>query len=309
MGIGIGMRAKDLQKFLMVARDENVTLLVRHTNEDSLQYVGRPGFYPKPAAIKAKTADLNPSPQARAGRGGAAPTSFEVAGLVVHPGFQPQAFRPAKADNALENWSKTMDVLAPSLARGVAVDLDNASTWAAWGVERQGVNAPRWSWKVDIDPASSRFGCLQLKGQDGAWCYIHGDYDLKDVIVLGREADNRRTEGTLDGVANFTPLLYERRFDAIQARLNNLIGVEMVQHGAEAQFAWHGDEPITVAMPGWRYLLLVDAATVQGWYLEMNREVLAKKGHDYRQDRSRMFHFGPDGMFAPGAAPLSSWGL
>ena len=27
------------------------------------------------------------------------------------------------------------------------------------------------------------------------------------------------------------------------------MGVEMVQHGSEAQFAWHGDEPITVAFP------------------------------------------------------------
>ena len=36
MGVQIGMRGKDLQKFLMVARNHNVILLVRHTNEDSL---------------------------------------------------------------------------------------------------------------------------------------------------------------------------------------------------------------------------------------------------------------------------------
>src|SRR6185312_12510616 len=40
MGIGIGMRGIDLQKFLMVARERKVILLVRHTNEDSLRYVG-----------------------------------------------------------------------------------------------------------------------------------------------------------------------------------------------------------------------------------------------------------------------------
>ena len=38
MGIGLGMRGKDLQKFLMVARDFQVILLVRHTNADSLTY-------------------------------------------------------------------------------------------------------------------------------------------------------------------------------------------------------------------------------------------------------------------------------
>jgi hypothetical protein len=36
--------------------------------------------------------------------------------------------------------------------------------------------------------------------------------------------------------------------------------------------------------------------------------VLANKGLDYARDRSRMFHFGPQGMFAPGAMPASSWG-
>ena len=31
------MRGKDVQKFLMVARDMKVTILVRHTNVDSLR--------------------------------------------------------------------------------------------------------------------------------------------------------------------------------------------------------------------------------------------------------------------------------
>ena len=35
---------------------------------------------------------------------------------------------------------------------------------------------------------------------------------------------------------------------------------------------------------------------------------LAAKGHDYMHDRSRMFHFGPNGLFAPGALPAASWG-
>ena len=86
------------------------------------------------------------------------------------------------------------------------------------------------------------------------------------------------------------------------------MGVEMVQHGAEAQFAWHGDEPITVAFPNWTHLLLHDAVTVQGWYNNLNRAVLAKTGIDYQKDRSRMWHFGPNGIFAPGAIPSGTWG-
>ena len=78
----------------MAARQHNVIILVRHTNDNSLKYVG-----------KAKTANINPPPVTR-------------------------------------------------LVNGL------------WGVERQATNAPRWSWRVDVDPASQHFGCLQLKTGD-----------------------------------------------------------------------------------------------------------------------------------------------
>ena len=60
MGTTLGMRGRDLRSFMQVARQFNVTILVRHTNDDSLKYIGEHGFYPKPAAVKAKTADVNP---------------------------------------------------------------------------------------------------------------------------------------------------------------------------------------------------------------------------------------------------------
>lgn len=307
MGVTVGMRGKDLQKFLMVARNHNVILLVRHTNEDSLGYIGQAGFYPKPAAVKAKTADVNPPPTTRLVNGVKSRTNYQVAGLVVHPGFQPGCYRGSKIGKAQDAWVHTLETLGPSLMNK-SVDPEKPDTWSIWGVERVAVNAPRWKWRVDIDPSSPRFGCLQLKKGTEGWCYIHGDYDLKDVIVLGRETDNRRAEGKLDGVKNFTPVLYDKAFETIRTELNTLIGSDMVQHGAEAQFAWHGDEPITVAFPDWKHLLLYDAVTVQGWYLNLNRDVLAPMGNDYRRDRSRMFTFGPNGVFAPGALPLDSWG-
>ncbi len=307
MAVGTGMRGKDLQKFLMVARDLNVTILVRHTNDDSLQYVQRPGFYPKPAAVKAKTADMNPLPDARLVSGTRRVVQYDVSGLVVHPGFQPDCYKAAKVPKAFDCWEHTMETLAPTLMN-VPVQRDQPDSWAIWGVARRGVLAPRWQWRVDIDPLSPRFGCLQLRSDAIDWSYIHGDYDLKDVIVRGRETDNRRAEGKLDGVKNFTPLLHEIEFEKVQKALNDKMGVEMVQHGAEAQFAWHGDEPITVAFPDWTHLLLHDAVTVQGWYNNLNRHVLAKTGVDYQKDRSRMWHFGPTGIFAPGAIPSASWG-
>lgn len=307
MGTQIGMRGKDLQKFMLVAREMNVTILVRHTNDHSLRYVQQPGFYPKPAAVKAKTADRNPRPSMRLVNGVRKAMAYDVAGLVVHPGFQPGAYAGAKAAKALGFWSQTMETLSPTLA-SKSVDHARPESWSIWGVERTAVRAPRWKWRVDIDPESPRFGCLQLHRSDIGWCYIHGDYDLKDVIVSGRETDNQRLEGKLDGVKNYTPQLYNMTFERVQDALNQRMGVAMVQHGAEAQFAWHGDEPITVAYPDWRFLILIDAMTVQRWYDDMNRTVLATPGEDYRRSRSRMFHFGPQGMFAPGKGPMGSWG-
>jgi hypothetical protein len=307
MGIGMGMRGKDLRTFMMVASRYNVIILIRQTNEDSLQYIGNPGFYPKPAVIKAKTADQNPAPQTQLVQGRKLSKAYRVAGLVVHPGFQPGCYGPAKELKAQECWKHTMETLAPSLVHKT-VERTRPETWSLWGVERQAASSASWKWRVDIDPQSDYFGCLQLRGNDIPWSYIHGDYDLKDIIVVGSEQDNRRVEGKIDGVKNFTPLLQGLEFSTIQRELNALMGVDMVQHGAEAQFAWHGDEPIMVAYPGWRHLTLASAETVQGWYRDLNREVLAATGPDYRRDRSRMFHFGPEGMFKPGRFPGGTWG-
>lgn len=307
MGIGLGMRGKDMQKFLMVARDLNVIILVRHTNDDSLKYVGRTGYYPKPAVVKAKTADKNPPATMELLNGKRHRLEYDVAGLVVHPGFQPNCFETKKKDKALGYWNDTMKTLSPSLLKTV-VDRKNPDSWSAWGVERTGAFAGRWKWRVDIVPTSPHFGCLQMNNGASGWCYVHGDYDLKDVIVRGKESDNRRFEGQIDSVKNFTPQLQNLEFEKVSTRLNSLMGVDMVQHGAEAQFAWHGDEPITVAFPDWTHLLLYDAATVQAWYQKLNREVLATKGTDYLRTRSRMFLFGDNGVFAPGALPSGSWG-
>ncbi len=307
MGITVGMRGKDLRAFMQVARDYNLIILVRHTNEDSLKYVGVSGYYPKPAAVKAKTADQNPPLVRQLINGQATTRTYQIAGLVVHPGFQPEAYRGTKGAKALDCWEHTMETLSPELMRK-PVHLDRPDTWSFWGVARQGVKALRWKWRVDIDPNSKHFGCLQLKSDAIPWSYIHGDYDLKDIIVLGKESHNQRNEGALDGVKNFTPTLYGVTFDTVLRALNASVGVDMVQHGAEAQFAWHGDEPITVVYPDWRFLTLLSATTVQSWYQQLNREVLGKVGVDYQRDRSRMFHFGPQGMFKPGCLPMGSWG-
>ena len=248
--MGMGIRGKDLRVFLEVANQFGVIILVRQTNGESLQYVGRPGFYPKPAILKAKTADLNPPQQFRLIGGVKKAPACRIAGLVVHPNFSPTRIGHPRSPRCRDLENDTLTVLAPTLI-GKRVDLTRPDSWSLWGVERQSANGSPWHWRVDIDPSSGTFGCIQLRRGNLPCSYIHGDYDLKDVIVVGRESDNRRQEDNIDGLANYyVPLLEGLEFGQIRRELNTRMGVEMIQHGAEAQIFWHGDEAIVVAYPG-----------------------------------------------------------
>jgi hypothetical protein len=203
-------------------------------------------------------------------------------------------------DKAFSCWADTLDVLHGA---GVNIPATSPDTWAAWGKEHASARSG-WRWRIDVDPLSKHFGCLQIARDAIGWSYLHGDYDLKDVIVLGRESDNQRLEGKVQGAKNYTPLLPGLEFETIRKALNDGIGADMVQHGAEAQFAWHGDEAITVVFPSspqLEFKVLGNAEAVQRWYMDLNREVIAKKGKDYIGDKSRWFWFGDHGsLFLPG---------
>lgn len=117
------------------------------------------------------------------------------------------------------------------------------------------------------------------------------------------ETYNQRLEGKVQGAKNYTPLLPGLEFETIRKALNEAMGIDMVQHGAEAQFAWHGDEPITVILPDGpqlQFQVLGNAEAVQRWYIERNREVIAKKGKDYIGDKTRWFWFGNHGNLFSG---------
>lgn len=310
MGITTGMRGKDVKQFCIVAQRFKVIILVRQTNPESLTYIGKPGYCPKPAAIKAKTADNNPPPRSTFDAGGKQAVHYEVAGLVVHPDFQPEAYLGTKRAKARDYWQQTLELLASGL-RLPAPDPGRTDTLLPWGVARTSATTG-WQWRIDIDPQSKHFGCLQIKRDDIPWSYVHGDYDLKDVIMRGHEQHNVRQEGQIQGVPNYTPLLPGLEFETIRCELNRAMGVDMVQHGAEAQLAWHGDEPITVIYPegpDLQFQILASAETVQRWYEDMNRQLIAVKGKDYLGDKSRHFWFGDHGqLFAPGSQPAKTWG-
>jgi hypothetical protein len=303
MADDLGMRATDLRRFCMIAQKYNVYILVRQTNPASLKYVSQPGYYPKPAAIKAKTADIDPPPFSYQVNGQSRTVQHRVAGLVPNPWFQPAVYGGSKLAKAKDYWLETLDVALSPGSNIPAAGAHAHSTWPAWAKERWSART-HWRWKIDVDPASPHFGCLQIARDDVPWSYVHGDYDLKDVIVKGAETFNERAEGKVDGVKNFTPLLPGIEFDKIRRELNNAMGVDMVQHGAEAQFAWHGDEPIIVILPDGpqlQFKILGNAEAVQRWYELLNRKLIAKMGKDYIGDKTRWFWFGNHGnRFLPG---------
>lgn len=104
------MRAQDKVIFLEAARHFQYWILVRRTNPASLQYIGRPGFIPKPIECKAKTADFDVS-------------HFHLAGLVADPTLHPTAFKSGKAQKAKECWS----AMKSETGRKFAVDMDTRS--------------------------------------------------------------------------------------------------------------------------------------------------------------------------------------
>jgi hypothetical protein len=292
MSNNLGMRGKDVRVFCMIAQKHKVYILVRQTNPESLGYIGKAGYYPKPAVIKAKTADLNPPPFSYLSGGQRRVVQHRIAGLVSNPWFQPDVYKGAKLAKAKDCWLDTLDI---------ALSTD---TWAYWGKEHLSTRTG-WKWKIDIAPDSQHFGCLQISKDAIPWSYVHGDYDLKDVILLGAETFNERREGKIDGVKNYTPRLPNGlEFESIQRELNNEMGIDMVQHGSEAQFAWHGDEPITLIQPdgpNLQYRILGNAEAVQSWYQQLNRRLIAENGKDFIGDKSRWFWFGGHGnLFLPG---------
>ena len=66
------------------------------------------------------------------------PPIYKIAGLVVHPAFQPACYVGAKVLKAQACWDHTMEeTLSPTLVNKTA-DLSRPESWSIWGVERQG---------------------------------------------------------------------------------------------------------------------------------------------------------------------------
>jgi hypothetical protein len=155
------LRKKDQEIFRDTARDQNVWLLVRLTNPQSLKWAGEDNYLPKPISCKAKTANIIDT-DAR----------YKIAGLVADPYKHGNNFK--KPHDAREDWDKFS---------AAHLDQDYRQT----GNGRDG-------YSVDIDSKSVHYFCAKRYGK-----YIHSDYDLLDIIDAENPRMNEIIEEILDG--------------------------------------------------------------------------------------------------------------
>jgi hypothetical protein len=217
------MRPQDRPIFLGAASLVDAWILVRRTNEASLKYICRAGYTPKPIHCKAKTADLNGS------------SGQELAGLVVVPTIHPHAFRGEKAREARKEWKKmyrnTNDLSFETLPVG---------------------------YSVDTRPESRHYGCLKLHNK-----YLHGDYDLYDIILTSHPRGNLALVTQIGD----TPHRRGPRFYQVQEYVNSRIGSPMLQHSGQLQFADHLDETIDAFGPNGEDLI-IGPGKIRQWYSE-----------------------------------------
>jgi hypothetical protein len=226
------MRDGDKWIFKDAAKEYNVAILVRDTNAASLKYVGMQGFCPKPLDCKAKTADM--------GTNQGLVVAFDAVHLELT--YKPDKILPAKSE-----WKK---FLGSQNARRSS-DLNETSR--------------RFS--VDLDPKSDRFGCIMAKDKLGSAQYIHGDYDLKDIIPADQPSQNTAIFLRLHGQKH----MRDPNFSKVQFFVNQRIGVDMLQHGGEAQYSKHVDDVIHVFVPDGRSGVLQSLQEIENLYKAMDR--------------------------------------
>ena len=214
------MRPQDVEAFALAALVYKVYILVRRTNPDTLQYIGKPGFIPKHIDCKAKTADKNVVLHGRL---------QEVAGLVVDPHIVgPGAYKDGKIAKALKAWQDFKHHLAPPGNTPV-------TTAARYGVQ--------------ADPAQPRFGAVVTWRNNyripSMQVFVHGDYDLFSIVPEDDRASNVFVVSDLLGLKNSRS---KQLFD-VQNYVNARMGVPMVLHGEQDHFDDTFDDVVDIFFP------------------------------------------------------------
>ena len=151
---------------------------------------------------------------------------FELAGLVVDPDIHPKAFKSSRLVQAQQTWKQMEDLVGGT-------------------------------YNVESRTSNKHFGCLMLHGN-----YIHGDYDLYDIIDPKQPQRNLALVSELFGMRHFIGANTKKVMDFINPR----IGTPMIQHGGEAQYADHSEQAIDVFGPAGEDFTVLNEFSIRGIY-------------------------------------------
>lgn len=162
--------------------------------------------------------------------------NLKLKGLVASPKIHPTAFGPDKLTETLSLWTK------------MQINENNDPAFA---------NLP---YKVDLNRNSKHYGCLMYHEK-----YIHGDYDLFDIIDVNQLQRNLALHIDEGGRIH----RMGANFKKIQDFVNAEIKTDMIQHGGEAQFrSWESvsEQYIDVFGPNGEVFTIINKFSLISWY-------------------------------------------
>jgi hypothetical protein len=239
------MPGKHVTAFQLAAGKFKVWILVRRGNPESLQWIGKEGYIPKPLDCKAKTADR---------------PGTDCAGLVVSPILRSNAFLPAKLTKAREEWAKFESKL---------YIFDKVDLKRNHEADRTGKH-----YTLQLDETRKHFGCVMYKPVFRAQAeFLHADYDLYAIVPEADPTLNKFATGTgFGGEAHSRgQYLYDIQyfFKAAGIREGEEFCSPMIRHGEQETFKTDWDDRLDVFWPDGSTLTeLVGGAAVEEFYGE-----------------------------------------
>ncbi len=219
------MRPADVNIFRTYSQEKGLFILVRRTNPLSIQYIGKPGFVPKPLKCKPKTAKSN----ACFIRPDGEKISSKCGGLVVNP----RILKWYAFNNDKREWVKaknTWDKHWKQIPNGFDVQMNKNSPY--YGCVLRVLSKPSPTQKNTSDPPP---GCA----------YIHGDYDLYALIHKTRMSIRESQQGFFEGVSH----THSADWEDFSSHANRAMKVPMIQHGSQEHFSDHSDETVDIFAP------------------------------------------------------------
>lgn len=237
------MPAKHVVAFLRAAGFFKVWILVRRGNAESLQWVGKDGYVPKPLDCKAKTADR---------------PDTGCSGLVASPELKADAFLPLKLKKAKEEWAKFADKL---------YTFDPGNPRKNLEADRAGKH-----YTLQLDKSNRHYGCVLFKPVFRAQAeYLHADYDLYAIVPSADPTLNKFVQETGFGDAphSRSQNLYDVQyfFKAAGIREGEDFCSPMIRHGEQETFKTDWNDTLDVFWPDGKTITALDGSiAIQDFY-------------------------------------------